>query len=200
MSNDTWYDVSVGVAHMTGTSQKFAADTIDEHREVVGALWYVVQTQPRAESQAISHLEMQRYIVFCPRYRRTIRHARKTKIALAPLFPSYIFTRFRASHDQWRSINGTRGVVRLLMQDGIPQPLPSGVVEGLQAKLRADGTFDWTSALRVGDEVRIIDGPFAELLGTLEYLDAAGRVRVLLELLGRSVSVALRSEALLPAT
>lgn len=161
--------------------------------------WYVVNTQPRAEGRAKHHLEMQGYRVFCPRCRKTIRHARKTKSGFSPLFPNYLFVHLDLSRDQWRSVNGTRGVVRLLMQDGAPQAVPNGVVDNLQAKTRADGTFDWTSTFEIGGTVRIADGPFAELLGTLEYLDAAGRVRVLLELLGRSVSVGLRSEALLPA-
>lgn len=161
--------------------------------------WYVVNTQPRAEIRAKHHLELQRFCVFCPRYRKTVRHARKTVSAFAPLFPNYLFVGLDLSRDQWRSVNGTRGVVRILMQDGVPQAVPDGVVADLQAKTRADGTFDWTSTFKIGGTVRIAEGPFADLLGTLEYLDAAGRVRVLLELLGRSVSVGLRSEALLPA-
>jgi transcriptional antiterminator RfaH len=161
--------------------------------------WYVAHTQPRAEDQAIYHLEMQGYRVVCPRYRRTVRHARKAKTVLAPLFPNYLFVHFDISRDQWRSVNGTRGVVRLLTHGGTPQPLPNGIVEGLLARMRDDGTIDWSPTLKIGGAVRIAGGPFAEFLGTLEYFDAAGRVRVLLDLLGRSVSVALRCEALLPA-
>lgn len=95
---------------------------VDDH--CADALWYVVHTQPRAEGQAVRHLEMQGYRVFCPRYRRTIRHARKTKSVFAPLFPSYLFVHLNILRDQWRSINGTRGVVHLLMQGGAPQPIP----------------------------------------------------------------------------
>jgi transcription elongation factor/antiterminator RfaH len=168
--------------------------------EFARARWYVVHTQPCAEGQAISHLEMQGYRVICPRYRRVVRHARKARSVLAPLFPNYLFVRLDISRDQWRSVNGTRGVVRLLMQGGAPQAVPAGIVEGLQARMREDGTIDLSSALQIGGTVRIVDGPFAQFVGTLEHLDAAGRVRVLLALLGRSVSVALRSEALLPAT
>lgn len=176
------------------------SDSAKLYRELASAIWYVVNTQPRAENRAIYHLKTQGYSIFCPRYRRTVRHARQTKIVLAPLFPAYLFVHFDISRDRWRSINGTRGVVRLLVRDGNPQSIPDGIVPELMARTRDDGSFDWTSTLKVGDAVRIADGPFAEFLGTLEYLDAAGRVRVLLELLGRSVSVALRSEALLPAT
>ena len=166
---------------------------------LANALWYVVHTRPRAEAQAIFHLEMEGYRVFCPRYRKTVRHARKATIVLAPLFPNYLFVRLDVSRDQWRSVNGTRGVVRLLTRGETPQPVPNGIIDALQTKMRADGTMDWTSTFKVGVAVRIADGPFAEFLGTLEYLDAAGRVRVLLDFLGRSVPVVLRSEALMPA-
>ena len=165
---------------------------------VVGARWYVVQTQRHAENQAVSQLERQDYRAFCPRYRKTVRHSRKTKSVLAPLFPNYLFVRLDVSRDHWRSINGTRGVVRLLMQGETPQPVPDDVINGLRAQTRADGTFDWTPNLTVGGPVRIVNGPFVEFLGTLQSLNAAGRVQVLLDLLGRSVSVALRSECLFP--
>jgi transcriptional antiterminator RfaH len=161
--------------------------------------WYVVNTQPRAEIRAIDHLEMQGYRVFCPRYRRTVRHARKMKSVLAPLFPSYLFVQFDMARDQWRCINSTRGVTRLLTGHGMPQPIPLDVIDALFDRTRGDGTIDWTPHFEVGAAVRIADGPFAELIGTLEFLDAAGRVRVLLDLLGRTVSVALSGESLLPA-
>jgi transcriptional antiterminator RfaH len=164
-----------------------------------GDRWYVAHTQPRAESRATVHLERQGYRVFCPRYRKTVRHARKAGSVLAPLFPNYLFLRLDASRDLWRAVNGTRGIVRLISQGETPQPLPHGVVEDLLAKTNAGGVMDWTPTFKVGQPVCIADGPFAELVGQLEYLDATGRVRVLLDLLGRSVSVALRCEALMAA-
>jgi len=47
--------------------------------------------------------------------------------------------------------------------------------------------------------VRILTGPFAYFVGTLERLDDAGRVRVLLEMMGTAVPVALHRSALSPA-
>jgi transcription elongation factor/antiterminator RfaH len=184
------------------TSIKFPQPRIvgvEANGELAGALWYVVHTQPRAEGQAMYHLETQGYRVFYPRYRRTVRHARQTKSVLAPLFPNYLFVLLNLSRDHWRSVNGTRGVVHLLMQGEAPQPVPNSVVDGLQSQMRSDGTVDWTPTFRIGGAVRISDGPFAEFLGTLEHFDAAGRVRVLLDFLGRSVPVALRCEAIMPA-
>ena len=161
--------------------------------------WYVVHTQPHAEGRAISNLERQGYRFFCPRTRKTVRHARKVTSVLAPLFPNYLFLQLDVSRDHWRSVNGTRGVVRLITQGEKPQPVPHGIVEALQARMGADGAVNWSSSLKIGQAVRISDGPFVDFVGTLEHLDAAGRVRVLLGILGRSVSVALRCEALTPA-
>jgi transcription elongation factor/antiterminator RfaH len=167
--------------------------------KVAGDRWYVAQTQPRAESRAIIHLERQGYHVFCPRYRKTVRHARKAKSVLAPLFPNYLFLRLDAAHDAWRAVNSTRGVMRLISQGETPAPLPRGSVEDLLAKADAGGVMDWAPIFKIGQAVRIAEGPFADLVGKLEHLDAAGRVRVLLELLGRHVFVALRCDALMAA-
>ena len=161
--------------------------------------WYVVHTQPHAETRAITNLERQGYVIFCPRTYKTVRHARKKTNVLAPLFPNYLFLNLDLTCEQWRSVNGTSGVVRLIMQGEAPQPVPQGIVEALQSSLSADGTLDWAPRFKIGQSVRIAEGPFADLVGTLEALDAAGRVRVLLDLLGRSVSVALRCEALAAA-
>jgi transcriptional antiterminator RfaH len=53
--------------------------------------------------------------------------------------------------------------------------------------------------LRTGQLVRILTGQFANFVGTLERLDDAGRVRVLLEMMGTAVPVTLRRSALSPA-
>ena len=57
----------------------------------------------------------------------------------------------------------------------------------------------FASGLRTGQSVRILSGPFANFVGTLERLDAAGRVRVLLEMMGTAVPVAVRRSAICPA-
>lgn len=153
--------------------------------------WYVVHTQPHAERRAAQHLEQQAYTVFCPLLRRPIRHARQTIVKAVPLFPRYLFVRFGVAERQWRSVNGTLGVVRLIMQGDKPQAVPEGVVEHLQHRMIEAGGSVCEPALHVGEPVRIESGPFAGLMATLERLDERGRVCVLLELLGRSVAVTL---------
>ena len=57
----------------------------------------------------------------------------------------------------------------------------------------------FNTGLVTGQSVRILSGPFADFVGTLEWLDDAGRVRVLLDMMGAAVPVALRHSAICPA-
>ncbi|MEJ0041066.1 MAG: transcriptional activator RfaH [Rhizomicrobium sp.] len=156
-----------------------------------GARWYVVQTQPHAENRAIANLERQGYEIFCPRIPKSVRHARKVKHVLSPLFPGYLFVNLHVSSEPWSSVNGTFGVSRLIMQGELPLAVPNGIVESIMASVNASGAVQWKPQLHIGQAVRVVDGPFKNFVGQLEQLHASGRVRVLLNLLGRSVSVAL---------
>jgi transcription elongation factor/antiterminator RfaH len=148
-----------------------------------GERWYVVHCHPHAEARAEQHLAQQGYVVFCPRLRRLVRHARQSSVKFVPLFPRYLFVQLDTGRQRWRAINGTAGVARLLVQGDEPAAAPLGVVESLMARV-----IDQDS-LKIGAPVQIAEGPFAGLMGTLEHLDERGRVRVLLDLLGRRVSV-----------
>jgi len=161
-----------------------------------GERWYVAHTLPREEAVAVFHLERQHYAVFCPLLSKPIHHARKIRVASVPLFPRYLFVRFNVSCNPWRSINGTRGVTRLIMSNEMPLAVPEGVVERLQLSSCQSVRTKEAREFKVGQTVCISEGPFENLLGTLERLDSDGRVQVLLDLLGRSVSVTLPSEKL----
>lgn len=163
-----------------------------------GGRWYVVQTQPRNEMRAVGNLVRQNFRVFCPSFRKTVRHARKVSCVPAPLFPNYVFVQMACEQVRWRAINGTFGVSRILMQNDLPQPVPSGVVETLLAHAGRDGAIDLRTNFRIGQRVQLLDGPFTDLIGELERLDARGRVHVLFSLMGRKVSVATEVGKLMP--
>jgi transcriptional antiterminator RfaH len=162
------------------------------------ARWFVAYTERRGEALAIDNLRRQGFGAFCPWIRKTIRHARKTQAVLAPLFPSYVFVELDTAQDRWRSINGTRGVSHLIANGETPTPVPSGVIEAIRVRTDGDGVVDWTTTLHVGQTVRINNGPFADLIGTLEHLSPEGRVRVLVHLMGQVVAVRMHSDNLEP--
>jgi transcription elongation factor/antiterminator RfaH len=159
--------------------------------------WYVVHTRPHCEFRAEAHLSVQRFRTFLPRYAKTVRHARKLRSVVAPFFPRYLFIALDLQRDRWRSISGTFGVSALVMAGQSPLPVPPGVVESLAASCGEHSHLHLGNTLAVGDCVRVLDGPFADLVGRLVRMDGSERVQVLLSLLGGEVPVSMERAALM---
>ena len=147
----------------------------------------MARTLSNREQIAQINLDRMGFRSYVPKIRRTIRHARKQTNVLSPMFPNYIFVILNLSHDRWRSVNGTIGVSSLIMGAELPRAVPHGVVESL-AQTCDQRTIALDYAFKVGDRVRILSGPFADVVGQLDSLDERGRVRVLLEIMGGHVA------------
>lgn len=161
-----------------------------------GERWYVVRALPKRETGAEAHLAAQGFRVFLPRVTRTVRHARKMRTVRTPAFPGYLFVAFDVQRDRWRSVNGTFGVMRLIMAEEMPTPVPCGIVETLINYVDETGVCRFDRDLVEGQSIRVIAGPLAQTLGELVRLDGNGRVRVLLELMGGKVSATLERASL----
>ena len=164
-----------------------------------GERWFVARVHPHREGTAQLNLHRLGFRSFAPRVRRTVRHARKLRHALAPLFPGYIFLILDLSRDRWYCVNSTFGVASLIMGVEQPIPVPQGIVETLLAATESSGTVRLDSDLEIGQKVRILSGPFAETLCRLVHLDDRGRVRVLLEFMGAQMSARLDRSCVAPA-
>lgn len=161
--------------------------------------WFLVHTLPKRELQAQMHLEAQGFRIHLSQIQKTIRHARQLRTVRAPLFPRYLFIILDVDRDRWLSVRSTVGVSHLVTCDNRPVPIPEGIVEALIERTDDAELTLMGMGLRKGQRVRILSGPFADFIGTLERLDETGRVRVLLDMMGSAVPVALRRSALTPA-
>ena len=161
--------------------------------------WFLVHTLPRSEKQAQMHLTWQGFSTHVPVVLKTVRHARQLRTVRAPMFPRYLFVILDLGRDRWLSIRSTVGVSSLFTCGDRPVPVPAGIVEALIERTDESNLTRLDDGLATGQPVRILTGPFADLVGTLERLDEAGRVRVLLDMMGTVVPVALHRSALSPA-
>ncbi len=163
--------------------------------------WYVVQTQPHAESKAMGHLIRQGFAAYLPRYLKRRRHARKIETVTAPLFPRYLFVTVDMETQRWRSIHSTFGVSRLVCNGDDPAPVPPAVVAALKAREDVGGFIQLERRPRFapGERVRIVDGVFADTLGLFEGMADLERVAILLDLLGRKVRFLLDEGAIAAA-
>jgi transcriptional antiterminator RfaH len=158
--------------------------------------WFVVYTQPNAEGRALANLARQGYETYLPRYKRRRAHARKVDVVERPLFPRYLFVALDLMRARWRPILSTFGVCDLVRNGDAPMPLPAGVVDDIRASeaTRAFDAVDPLAGARAGADVRILRGPFADLIGKLQSAAESDRVVLLLDLLGREVRLRLPRE------
>ena len=169
------------------------------HTLAANERWFLVRSLPKSERKAQWHLSAQGFRTYLPQVRKTIRHARQLKTVQAPIFPGYLFIIINLDRDRWLSVRSTIGVASLFAyRDGRPVPAPVGIVESLIDHTDGNSTRLDASLVK-GQQVRILSGPFADVIGTLERLDAAGRVQVLLKMMGTAVPVTLHRSALSPA-
>jgi transcriptional antiterminator RfaH len=162
--------------------------------------WYVVQTQPHAESKAAEHLIRQGFGAYLPRYHKRRRHARRVELIAAPLFPRYLFVAVDLETQRWRAIHSTSGVSRLVCNGDEPAPVPPDVVPALQQ--REDAGFvklERRPQFAPGERVRVVDGIFTDTLGLFEGMADRERVAILLDLLGRKVRILLDEGAITAA-
>jgi len=151
--------------------------------------WYCVRAKPGQDQIAIKHLDRQNFTTYYPRM--TIERARAGRIVCesVPLFPGYILVHSVMPVATWRTINGTRGVLRLLSfaEDGKPSAVAKGEIEVLQRREKAGKLYiSEVVRLRRGDGVRMKFGSAVDQIG--EVLWTRGeRVEFLLRLLGRKV-------------
>ena len=142
---------------------------------------------------ALSQLRRQDFYTVCPTFiRKRVVRGQVVEFAL-PLFSGYIFVTFDLE-SRWQSINGTRGVRRLICGERLePWALPEGEAVRLLEQCEDGPLRDVDKALaafKPGDMLQILDGPFAGHVGECEWSDDE-RVKVLINFMGRSASLPL---------
>ncbi|TIX02642.1 MAG: transcription antiterminator NusG [Mesorhizobium sp.] len=160
------------------------------------ARWCVVQTHQHSESLAERHLLSQNFQTYLPKRRRTVRHARIVRTVSSAYFDCYLFVSLAVHQQSWYPINSTVGVRKIVMSKGMPIPAPYGVIESLISATDDDGILHPDILLRPGQRVRIIDGPFSDQLGVLDHVGSAGAVRILLDIMNRSIPITIDRDKL----
>jgi len=165
-----------------------------------GRAWYVVHSYSGYENKVKRNLEhriasmnMQDRVfrVMVPTEEEIeIRegHRRKTK---KRVFPGYILVQMIMDDDSWYVVRNTPGVTGFVSSGTKPTPLRPGEVEKIFKRMeRAAPKIK--VGFREGQTVRIVDGPFADFVGTVDELNLdKGRVRVLVSFFGRETPVEL---------
>jgi len=125
-----------------------------------------------------------------PEYRR--RH-RVIPAKLIPAMTSYVLVRFVASDDAFLGIQGIDDVIGVLGGCISPHRVSNGEVNRFKA-LADDGSLDWekpTLIFKVGETVRVKEGPFASFCGKIVSCRGDGKGDAVVEvgMFGRMTAV-----------
>jgi transcriptional antiterminator RfaH len=149
--------------------------------------WACAQLQPQRERLALHCLErVAGFTTYCPRIRPRA-CPRKT----LSLFPGYAFI---VVVNGWYSARWTPGVVRIVLDDGVPARVPDAVIDAIRARERDGVVILPEQQLRHGDRVRITRGPFCEQLALYAGQAPHERIAILLSLFGRQSRIVLGRE------
>jgi transcriptional antiterminator RfaH len=143
--------------------------------------WFVCQTNTREEKRAKYFLEEKGLEVHLPIMEAQKWQGVRRVIVQKPLFPNYLFVRFYQETDM-PDVRWTRGVRKILPECLCPVSVDDQVVESIRALAQEDQIIR-RQPLRRKDRVRIVSGPFKEIMGVFqEWTSDQGRIRILLQI------------------
>ncbi len=125
--------------------------------------------------------------------------AGKSKITLKKLYPGYVFVEMkleadgRIPQDIFFLIKETTGVGDFIGTAGRPSPMSVPEIEKMLAASKpAEDTPTVKMEFKKGDHIKIKEGPFENMEGTVdELLPDQGKVRVVVTIFGRSTPIEL---------
>jgi transcriptional antiterminator NusG len=170
--------------------------------------WYVLHTLSGKESRVKQYIEkfkrieeLDDYIfeVLVPTEMVSETKQGKKSTINRKFYPGYVFIHAKLYDEQgkllhkpWYFVKDTQGVINFVGGDN-PVPLKGPEIEEIQNRVAAaEGKAVPKVQFNLGEEVRINDGPFLNLTGKIDEIDAeAGKLKVSVSIFGRFAPVVL---------
>jgi transcription termination/antitermination protein NusG len=165
--------------------------------------WYVVHTYSGYENKVKTNLEkrldsmgMQDKIfrVMVPMEEEIEHKDGKKKTVMRKVFPGYVLVEMVMTDDSWYVVRNTPGVTGFVGSAGAgskPTPL---LPDEVQTILKQMGVEEVQTVVdfALGESVKVIEGPFENLVGEIEGVDAdREKLKVLVDMFGRDTPVEL---------
>lgn len=165
-----------------------------------GRRWYVIHTYSGYENKVKKNLEqriktmgMQDRIfqVIVPTEEVVELKGGQRRTVERRIFPGYVLVQMILDDDSWSVVRNTPDVTGFVGIGNQPTPLSDEEVERILKRMETKPTT-FKINFREGDTIRIIDGPFKDFHGTVDYIDREkGKVRVLVSFFGRETPIEL---------
>jgi len=177
-------------------------ETVEETKAArpEGTEWYVIHSYSGYENKVqknlyhrIESMDMQDKIfqVVVPTEEEVELKDGQRKTIERRVFPGYILVEMLLDEDSWYVVRNTPGVTGFVGSGTKPTALRQDEVDKILKRMDAEAPKIKVS-FKVGQKVRIVEGPFEDFMGTVDAIDAErARVRVLVNFFGRETPIEL---------
>lgn len=164
------------------------------------ARWYVIHTysghenkvaqalKQRATSMKLEHKIID--MVVPTREIVAVKSGKRENVS-EKIFPGYILVKMILDDESWLAVRTTPGVTSFVGAGNKPTAISDKEVDTIMKFMKIEAP-KFKASFSTGEAVKIIDGPFAEFLGTVDNIDEEkGKVKVLVSIFGRETPVEL---------
>jgi transcription termination/antitermination protein NusG len=115
----------------------------------------------------------------------------KRKTVERHVFPGYVLVNMILTEESWYVVRNTPGVTGFVGMGNSPTPLRPEEVQQILRRMEAEAPVVKVT-YKLGERVRIVDGPFNDFRGTVSEIDMErSKVRVMVNFFGRETPVEL---------
>jgi transcriptional antiterminator NusG len=108
------------------------------------------------------------------------------------VFPGYILVEMVMDEDSWYVVRNTPGVTGFVGMGNRPTPLREEEIAQIMKRMEAEAAPVIKVTYKPGQKVRIIDGPFNDIVGIVSEIDMErAKVRVMVSFFGRETPLEL---------
>jgi transcriptional antiterminator NusG len=165
-----------------------------------GPAWYVIHCYSGYENKVRHNLEQRIetmgmkdkvFDVVVPTQEEIEVREGKRRTVERHIFPGYVLVNMVLTEESWFVVRNTPGVTGFVGMGNLPTPLRPEEVAQILKRMEAEAPTVKVS-FKVGERVRIIDGPFNDFRGVVAELDMERtKVRVMVSFFGRETPVEL---------
>ena len=157
--------------------------------------WYAVYTNSRAEKRVSDRIKEMGIETFLPLQKTLRQWSDRKKLIEKPLISSYVFV--RAIPKEFFSIRTTDGVVKFIMIQGKPVPIPEAQIINLRILCGSDAEVTLSSDVYAkGDKVEVIVGSLTGLRGELIRVGRKHKVVIRIIQPGMNLTIDIKSNAI----
>ena len=177
-----------------------SSDELPPPEPTEGPAWYVIHCYSGYENKVRHNLEQRIetmgmkdkiFDVVIPTQEEIEVKDGKRRTVERHIFPGYVLVNMQLTEESWYVVRNTPGVTGFVGMGNNPTPLRPEEVAQIVKRMEAEAPTVKVT-FKVGERVRIIDGPFNDFRGVVSEIDMERtKVRVMVSFFGRETPVEL---------